>query len=253
MNRLTQIKFSALCLLMGTFTGAAHASTCGAESIAFSSMGEHYFEVDTDTSAAEINALYLPSRKQLSSHSKRILASLTKRKFRGGSGTRYKCVGNKGHGKVIQTGFDLEDIEQAPLLNGVVLLKAWEDSRRKRASATIDLAAEHDWAQDAASFELVNTQRVRRRSNQFSFDLPVNFLQHPFNESSDPFSITGGCALRAEDAETNSTRLGDTRVCRSYFAEIETRVRDQGKHTYITQAIYINGRKVEWVKWQLDS
>lgn len=254
MKRLQHAQGIALALLLMPLTPTAYASTCGALSLAYQTLDEAaYFNLDHNTTLADGDANNMSSDVRRDATSD-LIKSLHKNRISVGNGTRYTCRGTGSHLRVESTIFDLEDIEVSSFNNGATEINAWEDSARKRSSARVHLPAEHEWFVEPGSNELISSKRHRRRAHPNSFDRPFNFLGNPLDLNNGLFGGNfSNCQIINSNVFTIANSNGASKVCRSYLAEIETRMRNVGQRTLITQSVFLNGRKVEWVEWYIKT
>lgn len=216
----------------------AHANTCNDESPLLKEIGESYGELQYSpqdrASAAQSGSGNAKSRrKHLRTMS--LLEFFNSKDLKTGKGERVKCIDVKSGLRKTHIDFTLEDVTRIEAVNGKVMLTAWEESSRKAASAVIDLPSAAHWV--AQSDNSLSTTFLFRQAINRRIDLDNPKVLPLYNVDLPP--------IYSLDPAKNKPR--------GVVAELETQLRKNGSGVSVTQILYVNGRKTEWVTWHLDS
>lgn len=213
-------KLTFASVLVGALSTQVHANSCGEVSPLLERMGEDYYTLQhAPESAGALDA-------------KTLTSLLARTKLKSGDGLRYKCFGEDAAHRTVPTKFTLEDIERVETLNGRSQLNAWENSNRKIASAAIDLPEASLW--QATSKNVYTSSMLFRRRNLEAFKPGSEAAREhhrfwPFKAPNHDY-YEGG----------------------SYIGELTTQIERRPNGLVLTQIMYVNGYKAEWVTWNLD-
>lgn len=219
----------------------AHANNCAEDSPLKRQLGDKYPEHDMGYVLRELD-LNRPS-SEIEQRDLAIINTLSKGSFKHGSGIRYRCKGIGENGRIETTEFVLEDVELIESNNGRLAVKAWENSDRKIKSSSISLAPPKLWhkTNDGKATNIILT----RVENPYLDDTTGGLL------GSNYFYLNGYVYKPADFERGNLLDHPDRSGY--HLKEIRTVIQQSRKGLTLTQSIFINGERAEWVVWNLQS
>lgn len=201
--------------LTSAVSSPALANNCGDSSALLDTLGDAY-------GSANHSAEYVAQNTELDNHD--LIELFATLKLSTGKGVRYRCMGTGDAERVVSTAFTLEDIVKVETARGTVQIKAWEESEKKMSSAVFDIPKEIQW--QSSSKGVYSSSQVFRRANK------RGLAAYPQNATYFP--------LHRVDINTTQ-RL-----------ELARTIQTNQDSIILTEALYLNGLKTDWVTWQLD-
>jgi len=147
----------------------------------------------------------------------------------------------------------LEDVNRVETANGNIQITAWEESSRKTASAGIDIPPASHWK--IHSNNTLSTRFLYRRPNNQINGLAATFNGEDYlynGTSSSLDNPAGSIDSLALPEGAESELLDFPNQQGSFVSEIELLLSRRAGGMSLTQTLYVNGYKVEWVTWNLD-
>lgn len=169
------------------------------------------------------------------------LNSLRKKRFRKGTGVRHVCKGTENNPVLESTEFEIKDYRVSDYLNGNVVLRVLEDSEDWVRPSTMEFPADSQWSRTNQT-TVKNSRLLRQR---------INLNRPQFNPAN--FQLSEIPRVQTNDGFAASTSGRSFIPVPNYMAEIHTNVERINRGFRLTQSIYHNGHKVEWVVWDLKS
>jgi hypothetical protein len=218
-----------------------HASNCAEDSPLKRQLGDKYPEHDMGYVLRELD-LNRPS-SEIDQQDLDLIDTLTNGSFKQGSGIRYRCKGTDERSQIETTKFVLEDVELIESNNGRLAIKAWENSDRKIKSSSISLAPPKLWRKtnDGTATNIILT----RVENPYLNDTTGGLLGINY------YYLNGYVYKPADFERENLLDYPDRSGY--HLKEIRTIIQQSRKGITLTQSIFINGERAEWVVWNLQS
>jgi len=235
-----------------------YAHTCNEQSALLLEIGEKYTALDYspehDANAGNISKSDKQKQYQDLETVKQFLAFFDNKHLKKGEGVRVNCLpaNKRSDGSHIE--FTLEDINRVESLNGNIQITAWEESSKKVASAVIDIPPATHWKRE--SNNSLSTRFLYRRTNSTvnQLDASLRPEDYLYNGVADLLINPAGNIDNLAEPEGENSPLRDFPNQRgSFISEIEIELRKSATGMTLTQVVYVNGYKAEWVTWHLDS
>jgi len=230
MKILQQSRLLGLAIAFAAVSTPVLAHECNELSELRTESGDGYFELSYD-GERDRNSTARETRSRAERYeAPEELDMLRDARYRNGTGTRHICTGSESNPVIETSEFDIEEYRVSDFINGDVVVRVLEDSESMARKATMEFPAGSRWSR--VSNRIVSHSRLYRQ--YINFNNPRHDLQN-FRFSS--FSAAGDHFIPRP----------------SYLAEVQTTIERVGKGLRMTQSIFRNGHKVEWVVWELNS